>query len=170
MIDAVLLRESLTRSGAALRAVATGVTPEEARWRPAAEDWSVLEVVNHLWDEEREDFRTRLDITLRAGDERWPGIHPSRWVLERKYNERDIAESLAGFLAERELSIKWLDSLQDADAARTYTESDRSMTAGDLMASWAAHDLLHLRQLTELRYAWLLDKAAPYGPGYAGEW
>jgi hypothetical protein len=121
-------------------------------------------------DEEREDFRTRLNITIRGDGERWPGIDPAGWVVERGYNERDFAQSVRGFLAEREVSIKWLDSLQDADPARIHTQRDRSMSAGDLMASWAAHDWLHLRQLVELRYAWLRAKAAPYSPAYAGDW
>ena len=44
------------------------------------------------------------------------------------------------------------------------------LTAGDLLASWAAHDLLHLRQLNELRYAYLIQVAAPYSVRYAGDW
>jgi len=38
------------------------------------------------------------------------------------------------------------------------------------MAAWVAHDLLHLRQLVELHYAWTVAKAAPYSLQYAGEW
>ncbi len=44
------------------------------------------------------------------------------------------------------------------------------MTAGDLLAAWVAHDVLHLRQLVELRYAYLVEEAQPNSVGYAGEW
>ena len=44
--------------------LAGGVGAEQARWKPAPERWSILEVLNHLYDEEREDFRQRLDFTL----------------------------------------------------------------------------------------------------------
>ena len=37
-----------------IRALAEGVSDEQARWKPDAESWSILEVVNHLYDEERE--------------------------------------------------------------------------------------------------------------------
>ena len=35
---------------------------EQARWKPGADRWSLLEVINHLYDEEREDFRKRLAV------------------------------------------------------------------------------------------------------------
>ena len=44
-----------------IQAVLAGVDAEQARWKPDADSWSILEVVCHLVDEEREDFRTRLD-------------------------------------------------------------------------------------------------------------
>lgn len=170
MIDATQLRDSLARSGGALRAILDDIGADEARWKPTPESWSALEVVNHLWDEERDDFRTRLNITLGQTGEKWPGIDPEGWVTERRYNERDLAESVAGFLSERDASLQWLDGLQDADPEATYASSRRRMRAGDLMASWAAHDLLHIRQLNELRYAWLRQLATPYRPDYAGDW
>ena len=61
--------------------------------------WSTLEVVCHLYDEEREDFRQRLDIILHRPEAKWPPIDPVGWVSARKYNERDLAQSLAEFLA-----------------------------------------------------------------------
>jgi hypothetical protein len=45
-----------------------------------------------------------------------------------------------------------------------------SLRAGDLLAAWAAHDLLHLRQLVELQYECRRQQAAPYRVEYAGDW
>ena len=42
------------------------------------------------------------------------------------------------------------------------------LRAGDLLASWLAHDLIHIRQITRLHYRWLERLAAPYQLGYAG--
>ena len=58
-----------------------GVNAEQARWKPSPEKWSMLEVVNHLYDEEREDFRLRLELTLRNPDEPWLRIDPQGWVV-----------------------------------------------------------------------------------------
>jgi hypothetical protein len=44
------------------------------------------------------------------------------------------------------------------------------LSAGDIMASWLAHDLLHLRQLLELRYHLTLTNSMPYMLEYAGKW
>ena len=65
-MDTASLIESLERFGNLLPAVVQEVGHEDARWRPANGAWSVLEVVCHLADEEVEDFRARLESTLRA--------------------------------------------------------------------------------------------------------
>jgi hypothetical protein len=44
------------------------------------------------------------------------------------------------------------------------------MTAGDMLTSWVAHDNLHIRQLVELRRAWIEKVSKPYRVQYAGEW
>ena len=45
-------------------ALTRGVSDEQSRWKRATGQWSILEMVNHLADEEVEDFRHRLDLTL----------------------------------------------------------------------------------------------------------
>ena len=153
-----------------IRSMVAGVADEQARWKPNAESWSILEVINHLYDEEREDFRQRIDYMLHRPDEDWPPIDPAGWVTARKYNERDLTESLANFAEERLNSLKWLPQLAEADwqIARP-TPWRASLSAGDLLASWVAHDHLHIRQLNELHYAYIVKQMEPYGVGYAGE-
>jgi hypothetical protein len=170
MIDASLLEERLRATGEAIVTLAGAASQLQAQWRPTPDDWSLLEVVNHLWDEEREDFRTRLDYTIHRPDDTWPPIDPAGWITSRAYNQRDLAESIAGFRAERDRSLSWLAGLGSADPEASHTSPFGTMRAGDLMASWAAHDLLHIRQLNELSYAWLARDSAPYSPDYAGEW
>jgi hypothetical protein len=146
------------------------VADDKARRRPAPEAWSLLEVICHLHDEEREDFRPRLDLVLHRPQDTWTRIDPAGWITARRYNERDLAEALQGFLVERERSLAWLGSLAAPDWSREYQAPFGRITAGDLLASWAAHDLLHTRQLVELRRARLLAQAAPYSTQYAGDW
>jgi len=159
----------MAESAAAIRAVTLGITPEQARWKPDAESWSVLEVVNHLWDEEIEDFRQRINYTLHRAGEAWPPNDPVGNVTARRYNERDLAESFEGFLSAREDSLAWLRALQAPDWETTYQASWGTISAGDILASWAAHDLLHLRQLVELRWA-LTTRELARDVRYAGEW
>ncbi|MBW7883764.1 MAG: DinB family protein [Caldilineaceae bacterium] len=155
----------------AIQALAAGVDDEQARWKPTPGEWSILEVINHLYDEEREDFRQRLELTLRQPQADWPPIDPAGWVTARRYNERDLAESLQNFHAERENSLAWLRSLHHPDLTTAKVHPVMgTMRAGDLLAAWVAHDCLHIRQLNELLYLYNAQKAKPYAVEYAGDW
>ena len=157
-----------------IRQLCAGVGLEQARWRPDADCWSLLEVINHLADEERADFRTRLDYLLHRPGEPWPPIDPGAWVQQRQYNQRDLAESLERFSALRADSLDWLRSLRalrapDLDRSEPSPRGGR-FHAGDMLAAWVAHDLLHLRQLVELHFAWTAQQLQPYSVAYAGDW
>ena len=71
--------KQLAENGQRVRALVEDIDEVQARWKPDPASWSILEVVCHLLDEEREDFRVRLDITLQRPGETWPG-NRSRWV------------------------------------------------------------------------------------------
>lgn len=147
-----------------------GVTDEQARWKPELDSWSILEVVNHLYDEEREDFRRHLEDVLLHPGLSWHPIAPGAWVTERGYNQRVLADALDNFLHEREESLAWLKALPDVDWQVECTTPWGKIRTGDLLSAWAAHDLLHLRQLVELLYALAVNEAKPYEVGYAGDW
>lgn len=153
-----------------LRALTTGLSLEQARYKPAPDTWSVLEVLNHLVDEEIHDFRSHLDFILDPEGKEWEAIDPQGWVTARKYNQRDLQETLDNFQRERAASIAWLASLGEVDWDITYTYEQYSMRAGDMFACWVAHDGLHLRQLAELHRAILEQAVADYDVSYAGEW
>ena len=160
----------LKTQGQAIRALVTGLTEEQARWKPAPETWSILEVLNHLIDEEIYDFRAHLAHILHTPDQPWPEIDPVGWVSQRQYNEKDLHESLIRFKAEREGSLNWLAELPSPDWDAAVTDPRGTLSAGDMMTSWLAHDLLHLRQLIELRYQITTNTSRPYKIDYAGKW
>lgn len=160
--------QQLAQQGEAIRSLVLDLSAEQARWRPHPNAWSILEVINHLYDEEREDFRTHLDAILYGNT--WTFIDPQSWVTERGYNQGDLGETLKNFLAEREKSLAWLRELNAPDWETSFQAPFGPLRAGDLLVSWAAHDLLHLRQLVELHYAYTTSKVEPYSVKYAGEW
>ena len=160
----------LTDHAGVIRSLVGGVSTEQARWKPSPDTWSVLEVIHHLYDEEREDFRRRLDHVLFHPDQTWPGIDPRGWVVARRYNEQDFEQTVAGFLRERDQSLRWLSGLVSPNWQSSYEVPWGSITAGDLLASWVAHDLLHTRQLVELHWAYTTHRLEPYKVEYAGQW
>lgn len=155
-----------------IRDMVARLSPEQAMWKPGAADWSALEVVNHLADEEREDFRARLKKMLIEDSADFSPIDPVGWVTARGYNQRDLMTSLEDFLTERRASLRWLHELDsDPDWAKVFTGAHgRTMRPGDMLASWVAHDVLHMRQLVELQWAYQSIAFGDFHPGYAGEW
>ncbi|MEM7334827.1 MAG: DinB family protein [Chloroflexota bacterium] len=160
----------LTANAERIKGMAEFVSQEQAQWKPDEESWSILETVTHLHDEEIEDFRVRLDYLLHKADEDWPPIDPIGWVASRKYNERQLEDSLNGYLSEREKSLEWLRSLGSPDLETGKEAPWGIMHAGDMLAAWVAHDLLHMRQLVEILYAYEVENLRPYSLRYAGEW
>jgi hypothetical protein len=165
------LFDRLTVNALRIRALVEGTTLEDVRWRPAPGKWSILELLGHLVDEERGDFRARLDLLLTQPGVLGPPIDPEGWVRERRHNERDPQELLREFEEERARSVEWLRGLT-APAWGNVLEHPAvgKLQAGDVLAAWVAHDLLHIRQLAHLHWQRLRELAEPYGVGYAGGW
>lgn len=162
--------ERMSQQAAAIARLVESVDETQARWKPAQDEWSILEVINHLYDEEIEDFRIRLQLTLRDPEATWPPNDPIAKVTERAYNSRQLVPSLQNFLDERKVSLGWLHTLDEPEWDHEHRIVDvGSLRAGDLLASWVAHDLLHLRQLVELHFYYQRQFAEPYSLEYAGD-
>src|SRR3989304_7769257 len=109
-----VLYQELARGVDIIRTLVAGITPTEARSKPSPESWSILEVICHLYDEEREDFREHLDFILHRQNEEYHVIDPQTWITERKYNEQSFVEMQEKFFAERKQSFEWLSGLPDS--------------------------------------------------------
>lgn len=168
-LDSILAR--MQPVPAALEALVVGLSDDDLRWRPSDGGWSILEVLCHLADEEVEDFRARLELTPRADGAPWPPINPPQAALERKYRDQDARKVLDRFATERAASIAWLRTLSGANWSAEHLHASLGvLRAGDLLASWAAHDALHLKQIAK-RLLQLAQRDAPgFGTAYAGEW
>ncbi len=157
----------LERFPAILRATVDGLSGEELRFRPAEGVWSIIEVLSHLADEEVEDFRPRVERTLRDPEEDWDPIDPARWVEERDYQAADYMAVLERFTIERAKSIAFLQGLDDpAWSHEKVHPIIGSLRAGDVFVSWVVHDQLHLRQII----ARLREIALRLGGGYSSRY
>lgn len=171
-MDAPAIIDRLERFAPALAAAAGVATPDQSRWKPPEGSWSILEVVCHLGDEEADDFRARLAFVLEGRPGPWPAIDPEGWARDRRYNEHDPASAVARFVEERRRSVAWLRSLPAAtDWTRAYQHPKFGpIRAGDLLASWAGHDALHLRQIAKRVWELASRDAGGFRTAYAGEW
>ena len=143
---------------------------KEFLWRPLPEKWNLLEIVCHLIDEEREDFRARVKHTLENPLKEMPPINPEGWVLERAYKSKNYNEKVLEFLKERGNSITWLKTQVDSNWDNAYLHSAfGEMSAKLFLANWLAHDYLHLRQILRYQYDYLKEQTN-IDLQYAGNW
>jgi len=146
-------------------------TPEEVyKFKPVENKWCMLEVLCHLYDEEREDFRARAEYVLTHKDGFLPPTDVAGWVTSRKYIEQDYNSMLQKFLDEREKSLAWLRSLENPDWENYIVHPTHGNIPAKLfLITWPAHDYLHIRQIIKLKFDYL-SKTENNNLDYAGEW
>jgi uncharacterized damage-inducible protein DinB len=171
MINIEEIIRQLTGNAEAMRALVETISEEQAHWKPSPETWSLQEVMGHIYNEERIDFRKHLKEMLNDPPKPWGEFRPEELVLVE-----NCRQALEGFLIEREASIAWLKALEspgwDIKSQTPFGPLNVLITlsAGDILVSWVAHDFLHIRQMIELLYAWNAKQASPYSVDYAGGW
>ncbi|HKZ07123.1 MAG TPA: DinB family protein [Methylomirabilota bacterium] len=143
---------------------------DDAAWRarPQPHEWSPLEILCHLRDEEELDFGARFRVVLEGG-ERFAFNDPERLAVTRRYREADPAEALAAFVRLRLASLELLAAAPPDRLARSALRPSGERLSGlDVLASWVAHDRLHLQQLAGTLARIWADRWAPLDVGYAG--
>lgn len=170
MINMDQVIRQLTSNAEAIRALVQTISEEQAQWKPDPETWSLKEVMEHIYNGERVDFRTHIKELLNDPPKPWGAFDVERVVVESYHMV------LEDFIIERKASIAWLKTLVSPDwdvkSQITFGPSNSIMTlsAGDVLVSWVEHDYLHLRQIDELLHAWNEKQASPYSVDYAGGW
>jgi hypothetical protein len=160
----------LKRNKMVFKDLLEGLNKEVYWWKPSPEKWNLLEIVCHLYDEEREDFRARVKHTLENPDLPLSPIDPIGWVTERKYAEQDYDTLLQEFITERNNSIAWLNTLTDPKWDNAYKHPKfGELTAEMFFTSWLAHDYLHIKQITKIKYDYFKEVSGEK-VSYAGEW
>jgi len=151
------------------KSLLSGISVEMIKWKTSEKNWSLLEIICHLYDEEREDFRARLAKIL-LEDHEWDPIDLQGWVVSGKYSEKDFTTVLNDFLKERKLSIEWLKNLEVHDwNIKAVHPKMGEFSAIQMLANWLAHDYLHFRQIVKTKYLYLQNSISPADLGYAGE-
>jgi hypothetical protein len=146
------------------------VPQEMVNWRKEEGAWCLLEIVCHLLDEEREDFRARIRLSLEHPGMPLPPIDPVGWVNSRAYMQQEYREVLGKFLQEREASVCWLMSLKGASWKNNSIHPEYGeISAGKFLCNWLAHDYHHIRQVNRLKYHYLRTLSET-DLSYAGNW
>ena len=170
MIKIEKIIQQLTLNTEIVRALVEPISDEQANWKPDAETWNMKEVMEHVYNEERIDFRKHLKEMFSDPPQPW-----GTFRHEELISVESCHQALENFLMERQASLEWLQSLDAPDweiQSQATFGPDEVLTfkAGDVLGSWVAHDHLHIRQMNELLYAWNAQQVSPYSVRYAGSW
>ena len=161
-------RAELARLPGVLATLLGGLDAAAWRERPAPGEWSPVEIVCHLRDEETEDFGARVRVVVEGGSE-FTAIDPERWAQERRYRDADGAQALAAFAARRAASLDFLASVTAERLHRAVSRQGSGALSGlDLLAAWVTHDRLHLVQLAATLARLGARRWSPLRADYAG--
>jgi hypothetical protein len=161
-------RIDLARLPRILEALLGSLDAATWRERPAAGEWSPLEIVCHLRDEETEDFGARLRVVVEGGSA-FSAIDPARWVEERRYRDTDPMTALGALAERRAATLVFLAALAPDRLSRAVSHPRLGTLSGlDLLAAWVTHDRLHLAQLAATLARLGARRWAPLRTEYAG--
>jgi DinB superfamily len=139
--------------------------PEEWTFSNEGEkSWSPFDVVGHLINGERTDWMPRVKMILECGESR--SFEPfDRWAQERKSRGKSLPELLDEFARLRAKNLDELRALnlQERDVARRGLHPALGVvTMSELLATWAAHDLTHLHQISRTMAHQYRDAVGPW--------
>jgi hypothetical protein len=126
--------------------------------------WTAHEVVAHLIFAERTDWPPRWTHILEHGDSApFPPFDRSgHFPLARAHTTRELLDI---FERERQANLKALDELRLTPsqlAGPGMHPALGSVTLGNLIATWAAHDLNHISQISKALAFQLKESVGPW--------
>ena len=135
---------TLESTAAVLSRAAAALSPAEARRRPAAGGFSLVENVWHLADLEREGYGLRIRRILSESNPALLNFEGDRMARERSYQERDIDRGIVLFARARGQNLEALRKLSRADWKRSGSqEGVGCVSLDDIARMMAEHDRSH---------------------------
>lgn len=142
----------LSRTPTALEALLRGLPETWTLQNEGEKTWSPFDIVGHLIHGERADWMPRAKMILQFGESN--AFEPfDRWAQERESQGKSLAELLDEFARLRSANLHDLRALnlKPADLARRGRHPALGVvTLSQLLATWAAHDLTHLHQISRV--------------------
>jgi len=154
----------LSRTPAVLDALLRGLPDGFIHGNEGGDTWSPFDVVGHLIHGEQTDWVPRAAIIREHGESK-PFAKFDRFAQFKASEGRTLASLLDEFAALRQDKLQELAAmnLTDADLDRRGRHPELGVvTLRQLLATWVAHDLDHLMQLSRVLARQYSDEVGPW--------
>jgi hypothetical protein len=156
--------EILEQTPGTLRALVGGLSDPWISTNEGPDTWSPYDVVGHLIHGEETDWIARLRIILEHGESRT--FTPfDRFAFFQKSKGKTLGELLETFAKLRKENLQALEELKleprHYDMKGTHPEFGQ-VTLGQLIATWAVHDLSHIDQIVRTMAKQYHDAVGPW--------
>ncbi|MFN8307251.1 MAG: DinB family protein [Ferruginibacter sp.] len=156
--------EILDRTPAVLQALLSGLPDDWIMPNEGPETFSPYDVVGHLIHGEATDWTARAKMILEFG----PARTFERWNRTAMYEEskgKTMQQLLEAFSEARKKNMDWFRGLNLAEA-----DLDKKgmhpvlgeVTLRNLLATWVAHDLTHIAQITRVMAKQYKEEMGPW--------
>jgi hypothetical protein len=142
----------LERTPAAFNALLSGLPDIWTHRNEGGETWSAFDVMGHLIHGERTDWMARARIIMENGEARTfePFDRLGHILESRGKSLEQLLDEFARLRRENLTALRALN-LQPQDLTRRGRHPALGVvTLSELLATWAAHDLTHLHQLSRV--------------------
>jgi hypothetical protein len=152
----------LSRTPGTLNALLRGLPQEWTERNEGDGTWTVYEVMKHLVKAERANWVPRARMILDVGEAQpFPPFARVAEEPEEKSLELLLDEFGAARTANLETVRGW--GLTDGDLAKRGVHPNFGrVTLGQLLATWAAHDLTHLHQISRVMAVQYREAVGPW--------
>jgi uncharacterized damage-inducible protein DinB len=137
----------LEKTPALLEILLRDLPPETLQWKPAADRWSIAEVLEHMLVIEKLYEQRARRIVLEDS----PSLSQYEELPEAERQKKSLRRYLEEFIPLRRTFVYYLHSVPAHAAARTGTHAELgTINLSQMLHELANHDLGHLRQIAEL--------------------
>lgn len=156
--------EILERTPLALFEMLEGLSPEWTSVNEGGETWTVFDVIGHLIHGDKNDWMARTEIIFRDGpDKKLKSFN--RFAQFENSKGKSLSQLLQEFKSVRSANITKLKNLK-------ITENDfekigihpvfGTVKLSQLLATWVAHDLDHISQISRVMAKQYLQEVGPW--------
>jgi len=146
--------EAAEKSPKQVAAAVSGLTEKTLRFKPAPDQWCILEILGHLADIEVV-YAYRIRQMLADSKPVIAPMDQDAWAKNLGYTESSPAELIALYGLNRHANLQLLRRLKAGDLNKSafHPELQQQLTVAEMIERMAGHGANHLEQIERLKKA-----------------